>query len=500
MKAIYARQSVDKKDSLSIEGQIESCKWKLKENEPFKTYEDHGFSGKSIERPQMKKLITDIEQGLISEVIVYRLDRFSRNIIDFYKVYEIMQQHKCGFVSVSENFDTTSAMGRATMSILITFAEMERENISQRVKDNYYYKLKFHKWAGGPAPYGYRITNKKGVLEENEEELQTVKEIFDLYTYSVNISLGKICNILKAEGKKRRRSKNGTWQTCTVAKLLQNPIYVRADSKLYKYFKLKKIQFTDDEEMWTGTRTANIVGKRRGNANIRAYTNLKDQTIYLTDLKPIISSDQYIMVMERMGQNKQVTSSNEPSRLEELSGKLKCECGYAIKAGYMRKEKGIQLHCYARYDLHACNRNFNDVIFADVKERVGIEIQKQLNEMQNIQKTQYLKKKEKEDHIYELQLKIQRLLEIAERSDTLAEATLSRIEELQKELTTAELEYEMNADIIDKLEIPSLRPNRKTLEITYKDLRMEEKKYIVNQLVDKIILHENGDIEIFWKI
>ena len=86
MKALYARQSLDKKDSLSIESQIEQCKYRLKENEPYKSYTDHGYSGKNTERPALSELIRDIKSNQIDGVIVYRLDRFSRNIIDFYNL------------------------------------------------------------------------------------------------------------------------------------------------------------------------------------------------------------------------------------------------------------------------------------------------------------------------------------------------------------------------------------------------------------------------------
>lgn len=133
-EAIYARQSVDKKDSVSIETQIDECLKHCSSKSP-RVYQDKGYSGKNTDRPELQKLRRDIEMGIIGRVVVYKLDRISRNIVDFYKLYEVMQTHECEFVSHSEAFDTTSTMGRAMMGILAVFAQMERENIVMRVKD-----------------------------------------------------------------------------------------------------------------------------------------------------------------------------------------------------------------------------------------------------------------------------------------------------------------------------------------------------------------------------
>ena len=117
-EAIYARQSVDKKDSVSIETQIEKCEYITKGN--VETYKDKGYSGKNTARPDLERLLKDIKANKISRVIVYRLDRISRNITDFYNLYSIMQEHKTDFISVNENFDTSSPMGRAMMGILMS--------------------------------------------------------------------------------------------------------------------------------------------------------------------------------------------------------------------------------------------------------------------------------------------------------------------------------------------------------------------------------------------
>ena len=115
--AIYARQSVDKKDSISIESQIEFCKYELKGGN-CKEYKDKGYSGKNTERPQFQQLMRDIESGLVRKVVVYKLDRISRSILDFAKMMDFFQKYEVEFVSSTEKFDTSTPMGRAIQTLL----------------------------------------------------------------------------------------------------------------------------------------------------------------------------------------------------------------------------------------------------------------------------------------------------------------------------------------------------------------------------------------------
>ena len=187
--AIYARQSVDKKDSASIESQIDDCKQEIERNkdikdEDIKTYVDRGKSGKSIVgRDELNNLMKDVEANLISHVFVYKLDRFARNIADFYQLQKTLEEHNCAFISVTQGFDTSNSLGRAMMGILAVFAQMERKNISARIKDNYDYRVKDRRWASGKAPFGFRngkIDGKTTLIPE-AEEVAAVQEIFKLY-------------------------------------------------------------------------------------------------------------------------------------------------------------------------------------------------------------------------------------------------------------------------------------------------------------------------------
>ena len=155
MTAIYARQSLDVKDSLSIENQIDLCR-RVAEGE-VRVYQDKGFSGKNTNRPAFLQLMEAVKGGEIHRILVYRLDRFSRSIADFSQVWVVLERYNVQFQSVTENFDTASPMGRAMLNIVMTFAQLERETTAERVRDNYRHRVQLGAWPGGPAPYGFDL-------------------------------------------------------------------------------------------------------------------------------------------------------------------------------------------------------------------------------------------------------------------------------------------------------------------------------------------------------
>lgn len=494
-EAIYARQSVDKKDSVSIETQIEKCEYHT--NGKSEVYKDKGYSGKNTDRPDLNRLLADIKADKISKVFVYRLDRISRNIKDFYNLYSVMQEHQTEFVSVNENFDTSNPMGRAMMGILIVFAQMERESIQERVKDNYYSRISMDgRWAGGPAPYGFknaRTLEKKPTLETFETEMEVVDYCFQQYAYSPNISMHKICTNLTEKGYRSRRE-NGAWDNVTIARMLQNPIYAVADERLKKYYEIRKIKFLNDCE-WDGSTSCHIVGKRVGNANVRKYTDLKEQSIYLTNFKGRIDSKTFIMVQERLATNEQIKRSNKAGVLEELTGLIKCpKCGYAVKC-HNRSNKGVPyLGCHGRYNLKICDISFKGVRFADVQERVGEEVQKELNKISIMIMDEIISNKQKEDKIKDLRASMEKLIDLAAYGGESINVVHNKIEKIQQEINEIQLSEFMSTKITERMRISECLP------LVYNRFSTEEKKSICQEMIEKIYLSSNGDIEIVWKI
>lgn len=159
--ALYSRQSVERVDSISIESQLEYCKYETRGN-PYKEYIDRGYSGKNTNRPAFEEMLEDIRQGKISRVIVYKLDRISRSILDFANMMDIFQKYNVEFVSSTERFDTSTPIGRAMLNICIVFAQLERETIQKRVTDAYYSRCKRGFYMGGRITYGFAKTEHHG--------------------------------------------------------------------------------------------------------------------------------------------------------------------------------------------------------------------------------------------------------------------------------------------------------------------------------------------------
>lgn len=202
--AIYARQSVDKKDSISIESQIEFCKYELKGGN-CKEYKDKGYSGKNTERPEFQQLMRDIESGLVRKVVVYKLDRISRSILDFAKMMDYFQKYEVEFVSSTEKFDTSTPIGRAMLNICIVFAQLERETIQKRVQDAWHSRCQRGFKMGVKTPYGFRtepyvmdgVRTKKLVIEPAEAAF--VRQMYEMYA-DPQVSLHDITKKLTADG------------------------------------------------------------------------------------------------------------------------------------------------------------------------------------------------------------------------------------------------------------------------------------------------------------
>lgn len=186
--AIYTRKSSEEgleQDFNSLDAQREACEayiksqmhegWILLE----KQYNDGGFSGGTMERPAFKELLKDIENDEIDIVVVYKVDRLTRSLMDFSKIIDVFDRHKTSFVSITQQFNTTTSMGRLTLNILLSFAQFEREVTGERIRDKIVASKKKGMWMGGKVPLGYIKEDKKLVI--HKEDAKRVQMIFDKY-------------------------------------------------------------------------------------------------------------------------------------------------------------------------------------------------------------------------------------------------------------------------------------------------------------------------------
>jgi site-specific DNA recombinase len=200
-----------------------------------KAYDDGGFSGGTMERPALTALLADIRDGQVDVVVVYKIDRLTRSLFDFAKIVEIFDAASVSFVSVTQSFNTTTSMGRLTLNVLLSFAQFEREVTGERIRDKIAASKRKGMWMGGNVPFGYRLENRRLVMDD--AEAQTVRTIFRAYA-----RLGTV-RLLKAELDRsglrarfrtiRRADRDGTTTTGGLPfgsghlyAILRNPIYI----------------------------------------------------------------------------------------------------------------------------------------------------------------------------------------------------------------------------------------------------------------------------------
>src|SRR5579872_7471191 len=197
--AIYTRKSSEEgleQDFNSLDAQREACEAFIasqkREGWLFlrETYDDGGFSGATIERPAFQRLLSDVSAGQIDVVVVYKVDRLTRSLSDFAKIVDIFDRQGVSFVSVTQQFNTTSSMGRLTLNVLLSFAQFEREVTGERIRDKIAASKKKGMWMGGNIPLGYDVKERKLIV--NPEEAKFVRRLFNLYLELGSVSQVKL--------------------------------------------------------------------------------------------------------------------------------------------------------------------------------------------------------------------------------------------------------------------------------------------------------------------
>jgi DNA invertase Pin-like site-specific DNA recombinase len=186
--AVYTRKSTDEgleKEFNTLDAQRDACEayiasqraegWVLVRDH----YDDGGFSGGTLERPALQRLLRDIQADIVDVIVVYKIDRLSRSLMDFAKLVEVMDAHSVTFVSVTQSFNTTTSMGRLTLNILLSFAQFEREVIGERIRDKFAASRARGMWMGGKVPLGYDVVSRKLVI--NDPEAARVRRVFELF-------------------------------------------------------------------------------------------------------------------------------------------------------------------------------------------------------------------------------------------------------------------------------------------------------------------------------
>lgn len=364
MKAIYARQSLEKKNSLSIQGQIDLCKRYIAGGEEYRVYSESKSGKNTSQRPEFLQMLSDIQAGSIDAVIVYRLDRISRNVLDFCSVWEIFKAHRVQFISCNENFDTSTPMGEAMLMIAMVFAQMERATIIERVTDNYFSRAQQGFYLGGYPPFGLKKTDVlyKGkrtcAYEEDEAQAEVLRLIYEQYA-GRDISLGKLGEELTRQGYRTGRGSN--WSACSLGRVLRSPVYVKADARVFHYLQSKGATMNNDVEEYIGVNGCYVYApqqdpeggsrakkKRSG----RKFSDLSCSYVTLAPHRGLIDAGLWLRCQEKLDRNKQVKCDRSGTH-SWLSGLMRCaNCGYGITV--VNNSRGrTYINCYGK-KIHAC--------------------------------------------------------------------------------------------------------------------------------------------------
>jgi site-specific DNA recombinase len=239
--AIYTRKSTEEgldQEFNSLEAQREAAEAFIKSQRHLgwtlvaRRYDDGGFTGGNLDRPALKRLLEDVDAQRIQCVVVYKVDRLSRSLLDFARLIDRFEQRSVSFVSVTQQFNTTTSLGRLTLNILLSFAQFEREIIGERTRDKMSAARRKGKWTGGTPVLGYDVDPRGGGLMVHEKEAQRVREIFRLYE-----SHSSVPAVLEELEKRRWTSKSWTtkqgmrrqgrpFSKATLRRLLTNAVYI----------------------------------------------------------------------------------------------------------------------------------------------------------------------------------------------------------------------------------------------------------------------------------
>lgn len=338
---IYSRKSKFTGKGESIENQIDMCKTHLlnkygdiKKN--IVIFQDEGFTGYNTNRPEFQEMMKTIRTKKVKCVIVYRLDRISRNVSDFCNLKDEFAKYNVSFISVTENFDTSTPMGLAMLLISSVFAQLERDTIAERIRDNMYELAKTGRWLGGTTPLGYKSKKVENInidgkkrnlyqLDQIDNEVQKIRLIWDKMDELKG--LGKLESYLLQQGIKTRNNNNFT--RFSLITILKNPVYVIADKKIKEFFESLGATIYAQDSDFDGKRGLIAYNKRlEVTGKTKSMKDISEWIISVGKHDGIINSDNFIETWQLLENNQNKRFRIPPKNTSILSGIIRCKhCG-----------------------------------------------------------------------------------------------------------------------------------------------------------------------------
>jgi site-specific DNA recombinase len=387
--AIYSRKSKFTGKGNSIQNQIELCKEHGKKHfsvEHYLIYEDEGYSGGNTNRPMYKKMLKDALEHKFDVLICYRLDRISRNISDFSGLVELLRDNDIDFVSIRESFDTSTPMGRAMMYIASVFAQLERETISERIKDNMYHLAKTGRWLGGRTPTGFKSKqveyydnddNKRNiyVLTAIPKDLELVKALYNKY-----LELGSLTKLHQwtLENNIKTRS-NKAFDKSILRFILSNPVYTIADKAIYEYFSLLHSKVASQKEDFDGIHGLMVYNRHNEKKNKVIKRHESEWIVSVALHRGIISSEHWIAVQNLLKSNSRKAPRAGTGRTGLITNLLRCQCcGSKMGISISRKKNETYYYykCMAKEKSRGAKCNVSNLNGKTADELILNEIKK----------------------------------------------------------------------------------------------------------------------------
>ena len=478
--AIYLRVSTigqaEEGESLDEQGDRLRAFCKYKGWEEVEVYREEGRSGKDINRPELQRLLADIEGGLVQTVIVKKLDRLSRSIIDFENLYGLFREHTVDLVSLQENFDTTTAIGRGVVRIVMVFAQLEREQVSERTTDIMKHMARQGRYLGRHLMLGYDLVDKALVV--NETEAAIVREIFESY-----LEQGSYAKTARALNKKGYRTKRWTTKT----------------GKEYGGKRFNK----------------NNVGRHLTDVCYIGKVRHKDE-VYEGLQEAIVNEGTFHRVQETLDRNRVETTSSRPKETFLLKGLVRCAACKSAMTPATALGRGKRRYRYYQCVQHQDPSKEKCPIGrakADELERLVVDEMKHLAEdptiveevvqetcRQSAEQAEELKAKKKGlvAELQDLKAKADKILDVVARVGDQGRKTdrlLDRLDELQEQERALKgqvetLEFQIRDAESRIISVEVVRDNFKTFKEVWDHLELHEQEELLQLLIKKITYYE----------
>ena len=518
--AIYSRKSKFTGKGESIENQILKCKQFIQfkfdiDTNNTEIFIDEGFSGKNENRPRYQDMIKKVKNKEIDHIIIYQLNRLGRNARDIHNTMQMCEDLGCVIYSATEGFDSSTSFGRALIGILASLAQLEREQLAERVKDNMYTLAKMGRWLGGQSPLGFDGTREYYIdesgkersvtrLKANNEELKIVKLIYEKYLEEKSIS-----QVSKWTLTNNFKGKNGgNIDKSAINVILKNPVYVKSNTDVFKFLENNGYE---------------VYGEANGNGLLRYGKNNKDNStgiIATGNHKGIIDSSNWLKIQEILQENTEKAPALGKSKACLLTGLLKCSCGSNMQMRYGPKRKdGTRPYYYVcTMKINSggtrCNsKNLNGQLFEEKlinhfkkysEERLIKQLESTLNASKNLEKNINIESIDKDIESAEKSVK-SLLNNLKQTTDTnIVNIIFSEISELQN--TIKDLKYKKDNLLEDQSEIVLSQSEIISMINTFNDfislydtLSIDEKQKRLKTLF-KEILYDGNKIHVKFNL